>query len=175
MTTDYYDTDDNAPETLEHRAEDIYTNDQVFTPAGRWETVTGVDHLTGRVDVRTAVGRRECTWRFRSYTKVPVLRSWRTPERPVVRLSETSGGSFREVLAAVAANDRRTAAIDGHHLAYARWQGRGCGWAVYDLTTDATVTLGVSKAEAVAEVKRLARQHAKALGLPCELGTAVNR
>ena len=93
-----------------------------------------------------------------------------------VRWWDGSGtGDYREILAAVAANDRRTAVIDGHHLASARWQGRGAGWAVYDLAEGVTVTQGVSKAEAVAEVKRLARQHAKALGLPCELGTAVNR
>jgi len=176
MTIVYDDTDENAPEALERRANEIYADDQVYTPAGRWETVTAVVHHDWRVEIRTAAGRRECTWWFGANEKLPVLRSWHRPEAPTVRLWDGTGTSpYREVLVAVAANDRRTAVIDGHHLASARWQGRGCGWAVYDLTEGTTVTLGVSKAEAFAEVKRLARQYAKALGLPCEITKAVNR
>lgn len=173
MTT-YDDIDQDAPETLERRAEELRPDDQIFTPAGRWETVTAVVPGTFRMEIRTMTGRRSCAWRFHTHAKVPVLRSWRRPEAPTVRLSEVNNGGYREILAGVAANDRRTAVIDGYHLVSARWQGRGRGWVVYDYIGDTTATMGVSKAVALSEVKRLARQHAKALGLPCDLAKAAN-
>jgi hypothetical protein len=170
------DTDTAAAEveSLERRADSIRPGDEVFTPAGRWETVTGVDRDSWRIALHTACGRRSFTWRFGGHTTLPVLRSWPRPEAVAVRLWEANGAGLREVIAAVASRATSAAVIDGHHLVHARWQGRGRGWAVYDLVTDETVTLGVSKAEAFAEVKRLARVHAKALGMPCET-KAVNR
>lgn len=173
--TDIFETEVEAPEALERRADDIYAGDEIFTPAGRWETVTEVVNETWRVVLRTTTGRKSFTWRFNSYVTLPVLREWHRPEDVAVRLWEARGGDLREVLAAVADRSTSAAVINGHHLAQAQWSGRGCGWAVWDLVADAAVALGVSKAEAVAEVKRLARQYAKDLGLPCETGKAVNR
>ena len=169
------DTQAEAPEALKRRADDIYVGDEIFTPAGRWETVTEVVNETWRVVLRTGSGRRAFTWRFNAYATLPVLREYHRPEDVAVRLWEARGGDLREVIAAVAEGATSLAVINGHELARATWQGRGCGWGVWDSAADATVALGVSKAEAVAEVKRLARQYAKALGLPCETGKAVNR
>ncbi|MEU5874687.1 hypothetical protein AB0A73_24375 [Glycomyces sp. NPDC047369] len=163
--------DDTEP--LERRADDIRVGDQVFTPAHRWETVETAVRAADRMSVEftTRHGRKEYRWRFESWHKQPVLPAWHTSREPKARLWD-GGRHLKNVIAAI--GEWEYSAHKGHHLA-AAFGKQGAGWEVYDYGAGvpaALVAQGLTKAQAVSQVKRIARERAKELGVAVDFGGA---
>ncbi|MCH7230195.1 hypothetical protein L0U85_04865 [Glycomyces sp. L485] len=155
-------------EPLERRADRLCEGDQVFTAAGRWETVKTVER-TGRsaLVVTTETGRRSCRWVLNLWSLLPVLPAWRRRAEPKVRF-----WSNREQVGATLADSAHDIHT-GYGLAGA-YVERGQGWKVYDLTTAEPnpVAESLSKAKATALVKKIARTRAAELGAAVDFGGA---
>jgi hypothetical protein len=130
----------------------------VFTPAGRWETVTDVDrHSVAAVMVHTD----RAVWRFWPSDQLPYLPAWHTEPGARVVVDEST--------TTIAVEVRRLRGGRGHSLLLAI-RGKGVGWVIQD-HPDGLVYEEVrvdSRAKARTEVRRRARLHAKRLGLPVE-------
>ncbi|WP_112137187.1 hypothetical protein [Glycomyces dulcitolivorans] len=160
-------------ELLKRRADDIRVGDQVFTPAHRWEAVDGVLRVgeLRYVEITTRQGRKEYRWRFQPWHTHPVLPASYTAREPKARLWD-GGRGLKNVIAAVW--DWEYSAHKGYHLA-AAYGKTGAGWEVYDYGIGTPATLvgeGLSKAQAVSLVKRIARERAKELGVAVDFGGA---
>lgn len=151
---------------LERSADRLRAGDQVFTPAHRWETVETVERSENRLymQVTTRAGRKVCRWRFEVWKTYPVLSGWYTNREPKARLW-VSTRSLMQVIAAIWDYDHDV--HKGYHLA-AAYGKRGQGWEVYDYGAAdpaAPVAESLSKARAVALVKKIARARAVELGV----------
>lgn len=160
-------------ELLEQAASRFRIGDQIFTPAHRWETVeaTERDKFDLYVQVTTRTGRKVCRWRFESWKKYPVMPASYATREPKVRLWD-GGRYLKQVIAAVW--DWEYSVHKGYRLAEAHGK-TGAGWKVYDNGADdpaRPVAEGVSKAQAVSLVKRIARERAKELGVAVDFGGA---
>ncbi|WP_335986518.1 hypothetical protein [Glycomyces sp. MUSA5-2] len=160
-------------EPLEQAASRLRAGDQVFTPAHRWETVDTAEHVGDRmyVQVATRFGRKTCRWRFESWKAYPVLPASYTAREPKARLWD-GGRHLKNVVAAVW--DWEYSVHQGYHLA-AAFGKTGAGWEVYDYGAGvpaALVAQGLTKAQAVSQVKRIARERAKELGVAVDFGGA---
>jgi hypothetical protein len=160
-------------ELLEQPASRFRIGDQIFTPAHRWETVDAAksDNNQMYVHVTTRFGRKECRWRFESWKKYPLLPATYTAREPKARLWD-GGRYLKQVIAAVW--DWEYSVHKGYQLAAAVGK-TGAGWEVYDFgagTPDGQVAEGLSKAQAVSLVKRIARERAKELGVAVDFGGA---
>lgn len=166
-------TEHDDYELLEQAASRFRIGDQIFTPAHRWETVDTAEHNRNQmyVHVTTRFGRKVCQWRFESWKKYPLLPATYNNREPKARLWD-GGRHLKQVIAAVW--DWEYSVHKGYHLA-AAYGKTGAGWAVYDNGADdpaRPVAEGLSKAQAVSLVKRIARERAKELGVAVDFGGA---
>jgi hypothetical protein len=147
-----------CPTPLERPAKEFDLGGMVFTPAGRWETISD---LAGREDysLRFTVHTDRATWTFWPSDKLPYLGPIYAGGARAVRLYEHS--HHIEVNVGLDEGYGR-----GHVLVTAQ-QVRGKGWAISDQAGGVAVEQITveSKAKARAEVNRRARAHAKRLGL----------
>lgn len=139
----------------------LMTGDQVFTAAGRWETVTRLertDPYACSTRVFTDVTGPDYAWSLPNRCELPTLRSWHVRRTPMVQVDT------RHVVAFVAPTNDYAYSPDAPVLATAYWAGRGQGWDVVDAPGADPVRVA-TKAAAVSAVRRAARKHAKALRL----------
>jgi hypothetical protein len=152
-----------CPVPLEAEVAEFDVGGMFFSPAGRWETITGRSRWehAPRIAVHTDRTGPDYAWTFWRFTKLAYLSSWRASRRPQVRVFEIGSTAIEAEV-----TDARSFG-NGHTLLSAH-QVRGAGWQVTDLSDGATVeTMTVpNKARARAEVNRRARAHAKRLGVP---------
>ncbi len=128
-----------------------------WTPAGRWETVTGITHDGGYTSrVETAELAAGHAWSMSKYRIVASISAYELPRQVVVCMTHstitayiTSGGSHEHDLAQATAV-------------------RGSGWLLWDRPTggDTVQEQIASKASARSAIVRRAKAHAKALKLP---------
>jgi hypothetical protein len=149
-----------CPTPLERPADEWDIGGMVFTPAGRWETVTGRTPHT-QVSAQVEVTTDRCVWTFWRSDKAPYIDGWRTGRRYVL---VNEGHSHMEVVV----DAERGFGGRGHILVSAR-QIRGTGWQITDQPAgsgELEYATKPSKAAARAEMSRRARAHAKRLGVP---------
>lgn len=152
----------------EVRVDDLNAGDQIWSPAGRWEIVTSVSPSSDPWLMRVVTDRTGSgyAWPLDCYRKVETVRARHLRETPSVRVWDHQ----REIVAWVGTGEYlyRTALT----LAQAFPRGRGLGWEVRDRPDggELRVTGAPSKAAAAVLVRKAARAHAKALGLPLQVG-----
>lgn len=148
----------------EVRIDDLRAGDQVFSPAGRWETVWSVVFEPSSYLVRLYTDRTgsDYSWTLERHQELTTVTAARVRVIPTVRVRNSS----HNVVAYIATDDflRGFGMVT---LADASPLGRGRGWEIRDRPTggEITVTVVASKAAAVSLVRAAARAHAKALGL----------
>ncbi len=149
------------------RVDELAVGDQVFTPAGRWETVAAIDAATWLVRVFTDRTGSAYSWFLPRHRELPGLRAALAQIAPTVRVESTRRG----VIAFVGTEEY----VDGwasYVLAEASPLGRGEGWEVRDRPSGGELArLKVpGKGEAMSAIRRAARAHAAALGLRLHRG-----
>ncbi len=149
------------------RVDELAVGDQLFTPAGRWETVAKLDDATWLVRVFTDRTGPAYSWSLPRHRELPGLRAAWTLLKPTVRVESTQRG----VVAFIGA-DEYVNGWASYVLADASPLGRGEGWEVRDRPAGGELArLQVaSKVEAMSAVRRAARAHAAALGLRLHRG-----
>ena len=164
------DHDDDERERYVCRVDTLNVGDQFFSPARRWETVTRIadaERYSTWTRVFTDVTGAGYAWKLADFREVPVLRAWQRRGTPMVRVDD----SRRFVTAFVGTAEQRYGfTADAPVLAEARQLGRGQGWQVTDRPAggDVVITQVAGKAAALSAVRRAAKAHAKALGLPLQ-------
>ena len=165
--------DDDERERYVGRVDTLNPGDQFFSPARRWETVTRLDGSDPcRTRVFTDVTGAGYAWTLANFREVPVLPAWQRRGTPMVRVDD-----FRQfVTAFVGTAEQRYFTAGSPVLAEGRQLGRGQGWEVTDRPAggDLVITRVPGKAAALSAVRRAAKAHAKALGLPLQ-PTGVGR
>lgn len=149
-----------CPTPLERPVDEMDVTGVVFTPAGRWETITDRTPR-GEIYAQVTVTTDRCVWVFWRSHRLPYIDGWKVSQARYVRVNE--GVSHMEI----AVGAERGFGPRGHVLASAQ-PIRGAGWRITDRPAgggepeDVTVE---SKAKARAELNRRARAHAKRLGM----------
>lgn len=155
-----------CPVPLERPVREWGPGGQLWSPAGRWETIVAVD--TRRSGTQTLIYTDKTgnayAWSFWPSDKMPYLPAY-TVTLPPAEVMVVEVGHHLEAVVASSIADARWAR--GHVLVSAQLV-RGSGWLIQDKSNGADfdqITVE-SKAKARAEVNRRARAHAKALGVP---------
>jgi hypothetical protein len=149
-----------------YRVDALNLGDQIWSPASRWETVTGLDApRPGAVTrVNTDLTGPDYGWALPNWREIPVL--------PVAHPRGTSAvwiQAMRDrVLAFVGTVPEYHRNVNAPIVAQAIFFGRGRGWEIVNRPDggESTRETVASKATAVAAVRRSAKAHAKALRLP---------
>lgn len=159
-----------ADEDVRHisRADQLAPGDQVFTPARRWETVTRADlgQLSDwSVSIFTDRTGPEYAWSLPRHRELPTLRAWMVRGTAVVWV--VSDAVRGEVIAFVGRDDVAHHEPPLYVVAGAYPAGRGRGWELRHRPQGGALvsTVVPSKAAAASAVKRIAKEHAAALGL----------
>ncbi len=147
-----------CPTPLDRPVKEFNTGGQVFTPAGRWETIRNLSPECLALQVQVTTDR--AVWMWWGSDKLPYIPDYRASAEALVRVRE--GSMHIEVAVGTARSYGR-----GHVLAFAR-AVRGAGWEISDRPGGAGELENVtvpSKARARTEMNRRARAHAKRLGV----------
>jgi hypothetical protein len=154
--------DHECPTALERPVKEFDVGGQVFTPAGRWETITDLDG--GATSLLVQVFTDRAAWQWWGSDRLPYMPDYRVTSPAAVRVFETAH-SFEVSVGAARTNYGR-----GHVLLGA-YHVRGTGWQIQDRPAgvgELEHLVLPSKARARTEVNRRARAHAKRLGIPLD-------
>lgn len=148
------------------RVDELRSGDQMWSPVGRWETVTAVEHLASGIMVRLATDKTRdgYAWTLRASADIQALTSYQQRHVRTVAVEETKRG-----IVAVLSDPTYTSYCwddESITLAQATYT-RAEGWTVADHKGDSTVHTETcaSKAAARSAIIRAARAHAKGLGV----------
>lgn len=154
---------------LQYEIDSLYRDCQIWTPLGRWETITSIQDLDSyRRRVTTDRCKPGYGWVFARWNKFDAIipRGDRFTPDPEIRLVDLQNAATpRMVLVATSAG------IEipdfGAYVAEAVYLGHGKGWQVNDRrgTGDLDTTCHTSKATARTAIRAAGRAHAKGLGV----------
>jgi len=154
------------------RVDELAVGDQVYTPAGRWETVQDLDSSTWLVRIFTDHTGPAYSWSVPRHRELPGLPAALALITPKIHVESTRRG-----VVAVIGTDEHVNGWASYVLAEAASLGRGEGWEVRNRPAGGELDrlTVASKAEALSAVRRAARGHATALGLRLHRGGGAAR
>lgn len=149
------------------RVAELQPDDQMWSPAGRWETVTSTEYLDGRglIAVHTNKTVDGYGWILTCTTDLPVMSAVELRHQRSVAVEATPGGDLIAVLSDPAYNAWHW--DDGSVTLAQASHKRGEGWTIADHlgTGNVQTTTYANKAEARSAIVRAAKAHAKGLGV----------